>query len=103
QRRGPRRDRDRAAGPLARLRVQQGRRRGGGARDVDEALRREAARRIVSAAMAPTGEALANVTQAAVDRHITGADGQRTALRFGDKQYSFHDLAALTNRAGNML
>jgi acyl-coenzyme A synthetase/AMP-(fatty) acid ligase len=53
--------------------------------------------------MAPIGEALVNVTQAAVDRHITGADGQRTALRFGDKQYSFHDLAALTNRAGNML
>ena len=49
------------------------------------------------------GEALVNVTQAAVDRHITGAEGQRTALRFGDKQYSFHDLAALTNRAGNML
>src|SRR5262245_50425711 len=53
--------------------------------------------------MSAIGEALANAAQAAVDRHITGSQGQETALRFADKRYTFHDLAALTNRVGNML
>ncbi len=53
--------------------------------------------------MSAVGEALANAAQAAVDRHITGSQGQETALRFADKRYTFHDLAALTNRVGNML
>lgn len=53
--------------------------------------------------MSVVGEALANAAQAAVDRHITGSHGQETALRFADKRYTFHDLAALTNRVGNML
>jgi acyl-coenzyme A synthetase/AMP-(fatty) acid ligase len=53
--------------------------------------------------MSEVGAAIANVAQAAVDRHITVAQGQRTALRFVEKRYSFHDLAAIVNRVGNML
>lgn len=48
-------------------------------------------------------EASTNAAQAVVDQHIAGSHGQRIALRFGDKRYSFHDLAAITNRVGNML
>jgi len=48
-------------------------------------------------------EAFTNAAQAVVDQHITGSQGQRTALRFGDKRYTFHDLAAIANRVGNML
>jgi acyl-coenzyme A synthetase/AMP-(fatty) acid ligase len=53
--------------------------------------------------MSDVGKELANAAQAAVDRHITGSQGLQTALRYGDKRYTFHDLAALTNRVGNML
>lgn len=37
-----------------------------------------------------------------VDQHIAATRGDRLALRYGDKKYSYHDLAALMNRAGNM-
>jgi acyl-coenzyme A synthetase/AMP-(fatty) acid ligase len=45
----------------------------------------------------------ANAAQVLLDRHITAAEGNRTALKFGDKRYSYNDLAAIANRTGNML
>ena len=37
-----------------------------------------------------------------VDQHIAANRGERSALKYGDSRYSFNDLAALTNRAGNV-
>jgi acyl-CoA synthetase (AMP-forming)/AMP-acid ligase II len=45
----------------------------------------------------------ANAASIIVDRHISENNGDRNALRFRDKRYSYHDLAALMNRAGNMM
>jgi acyl-coenzyme A synthetase/AMP-(fatty) acid ligase len=44
-----------------------------------------------------------NVARLVLDRHVTEGRGQQGALRFGGKRYSFHDLAAIANRTGNML
>jgi len=53
--------------------------------------------------MTEMGETAANVTTSIIDQHIAATRGDRTALRYGDKRYSYHDVAALMNRAGNML
>lgn len=44
-----------------------------------------------------------NAAAILVDAHIAATNGNRRALIYRDKTYSFHDLAALMNRAGNML
>ncbi len=48
-------------------------------------------------------EASGNAAALLVDAHIAATEGNRRALVFRDKSYTFHDLAALVNRAGNML
>jgi acyl-coenzyme A synthetase/AMP-(fatty) acid ligase len=48
-------------------------------------------------------EATSNAATLIVDRHISDNAGDKLALRYGEKRYSYHDLAALMNRAGNML
>ncbi|HEY7244799.1 MAG TPA: AMP-binding protein [Xanthobacteraceae bacterium] len=48
-------------------------------------------------------EATSNAATLIVDRHISDNAGDKPALRYGEKRYSYHDLAALMNRAGNML
>lgn len=45
----------------------------------------------------------ANAAYALLDRHIAAANGNRTALKFAGKAYSYNDLAAIANRTGNML
>lgn len=45
----------------------------------------------------------ANAASVIVDHHISENNGDRNALRFREKRYSYHDLAALMNRAGNMM
>src|SRR5262245_57533491 len=45
----------------------------------------------------------ANAAALLVDQHIAANRGDQTALRYGDRRYSFNDLAALTNRGGNLL
>lgn len=45
----------------------------------------------------------ANAAYAIIDQHIAAAEGNRIVLRFGDKRYSYNDLAAIANRTGNML
>ena len=49
------------------------------------------------------GSEAANAASVIVDHHISQNNGDRSALRFRDKRYSYHDLAALINRAGNMM
>lgn len=51
----------------------------------------------------PVDEATINVTNWLVDSHISANRGDRIALRFGDRRYTYHDLAALANRAGHLL
>jgi acyl-coenzyme A synthetase/AMP-(fatty) acid ligase len=51
----------------------------------------------------PVDEATVNVTNWLVDAHIAANRGDRTALQFGDRRYTYHDLAALANRAGHLL
>jgi acyl-coenzyme A synthetase/AMP-(fatty) acid ligase len=53
--------------------------------------------------MAATSDATANAAAVLVDNHIAQSEGDRTALKYGTKNYAYHDLAALMNRAGNML
>jgi acyl-coenzyme A synthetase/AMP-(fatty) acid ligase len=53
--------------------------------------------------MSEIREETRNATGALIDRHIAANAGDRRALAYGAKSYSYHDLAALTNRAGNML
>jgi acyl-coenzyme A synthetase/AMP-(fatty) acid ligase len=48
-------------------------------------------------------EATSNATTLIVARHISDNAGDKVALRYGENRYSYHDLAALMNRAGNML
>ena len=43
-----------------------------------------------------------NPCAALVDQHIAANRGEQPALKYGDKRYTFNDLAALTNRAGNV-
>jgi acyl-coenzyme A synthetase/AMP-(fatty) acid ligase len=38
-----------------------------------------------------------------IDRHVEGSLGSRRAFEFNGKPYTYHDLAALANRAGNLL
>jgi len=52
--------------------------------------------------MSPVTEKQAN-TALAIDRSISDNKGDQLALRYRDKRYSYNDLAALMNRAGNML
>ena len=47
-------------------------------------------------------EKTGNVTGLLVDRHIEANRGDQNALIYGEKRYSYNDVAALTNRAGNM-
>jgi acyl-coenzyme A synthetase/AMP-(fatty) acid ligase len=42
-------------------------------------------------------------TAVAIDRSISDNKGDQLALRYREKRYSYNDLAALMNRAGNML
>lgn len=42
-------------------------------------------------------------TALAIDRSISDNKGDQLALRYRDKRYSYNDLAALMNRAGNVL
>lgn len=38
-----------------------------------------------------------------IDRHVEGSLGHKRAFDFNGKPYSYHDVAALANRAGNLL
>ena len=38
-----------------------------------------------------------------IDRHVEGSLGHKRAFEFNGKPYSYHDVAALVNRAGNLL
>ncbi|MGQ0650940.1 MAG: AMP-binding protein [Betaproteobacteria bacterium] len=44
-----------------------------------------------------------NVAARLTDRHVQASLGDKRALDYGSKHYSYHDLAALVNRAGNLL
>ncbi len=44
-----------------------------------------------------------NAASLIVDHHISENNGDHPAMRFREKRYSYHDLAALMNRAGNMM
>ena len=44
-----------------------------------------------------------NVASRFIDVHVQANLGQRRALEWVDKHYSYYDLAALANRAGNLL
>jgi acyl-coenzyme A synthetase/AMP-(fatty) acid ligase len=44
-----------------------------------------------------------NVSHMLIDEHIAETRGAQTAFKYNDKGYSFHDLAALANRTGNLL
>ncbi len=45
----------------------------------------------------------ANAASVIIDHQISENNGDRNALRFREKRYSYNDLAALMNRAGNMM
>ena len=47
--------------------------------------------------------AVTNAAHALLDRHIAAASGNEPAFKYGDKRYTFNDLAAIANRTGNML
>jgi len=44
-----------------------------------------------------------NAASFIIDHHISENNGDHPAICFRDKRYSYHDLAALMNRAGNMM
>jgi acyl-CoA synthetase (AMP-forming)/AMP-acid ligase II len=44
-----------------------------------------------------------NVAGRLTDRHVQANLGDKRAIDYGNKHYSYHDLAALVNRAGNLL
>ena len=46
---------------------------------------------------------MTNVAVRLIDRHVEASLGDKRAFEFNGKPYSYHDLAALANRAGNML
>ena len=46
---------------------------------------------------------MSNAASAFIDRHIESSLGHKRAFDYGDKPYTYNDLAALANRAGNML
>ena len=53
--------------------------------------------------MSASLEAATNAASLIIDHQISENNGDHTAIRFRDKRYSYHDLAALMNRAGNMM
>lgn len=53
--------------------------------------------------MNKTNGSTENVTKLLVDQHIAGTRGNHSAFRYRDHKYTYHDLAALMNRAGNMM
>lgn len=53
--------------------------------------------------MAATAETAGNAATTLIDRHIAASKGDKPALKYGDKRYNYNDVAALTNRAGNLL
>lgn len=53
--------------------------------------------------MAAIAETAGNAAAALIDRHIAASKGDKPALKYGDKRYSYNDIAALANRAGNLL
>jgi acyl-coenzyme A synthetase/AMP-(fatty) acid ligase len=44
-----------------------------------------------------------NVATRFIDAHVQAGQGHRHALELADKHYTYNDLAALANRAGNLL
>ncbi|HZQ72637.1 MAG TPA: AMP-binding protein [Burkholderiales bacterium] len=46
---------------------------------------------------------MSNAAVRFIDRHVEASLGGKRAFEFNGKPYSYHDLAALANRAGNML
>ena len=46
---------------------------------------------------------MSNVATRIIDRHVEANLGNKRAFDFNGKPYSYHDLAALANRAGNLL
>jgi acyl-coenzyme A synthetase/AMP-(fatty) acid ligase len=46
---------------------------------------------------------MTNAAARFIDRHVEGSLGSKRAFEFNGKPYSYHDLAALANRAGNLL
>ena len=44
-----------------------------------------------------------NAASRFIDAHVQAGDGHKPALQLTDKHYSYNDLAALANRAGNLL
>lgn len=53
--------------------------------------------------MSQTLEAEANIAGRLIDHHVQANLGHKRAIEYGDKHYSYYDLAALANRAGNLL
>ncbi len=53
--------------------------------------------------MGQTAETAANVATRLIDRHVQANLGHKCAFEFGGNRYTYHDLAALANRAGNLL
>jgi len=53
--------------------------------------------------MAAIAETAGNAATTLIDRHIAASKGDKPALKYGDKRYSYNDIAALANRAGNLL
>ncbi len=53
--------------------------------------------------MTQTAEATPNIAAALIDTLIASNRGDRHAFAFGEKRYSYQDVAALMNRAGNMM
>jgi acyl-coenzyme A synthetase/AMP-(fatty) acid ligase len=46
---------------------------------------------------------MTNVATRLIDQHVQASRGEKRAFEFSGKPYSYHDVAALANRAGNML
>lgn len=46
---------------------------------------------------------MSNVATRFIDRHVAANLGHKRAFDYNGKPYSYHDLAALANRAGNLL
>ena len=44
-----------------------------------------------------------NAAISLIDRHVTASLGDKRAFEFNGKPYSYHDIAALANRTGNLL
>jgi len=53
--------------------------------------------------ISPVDDATTNVASSLIDALIASSRGDRHAFAYGEKRYSYQDVAALMNRAGNML